>query len=92
MDKGIYRLTLRLSMANVTHKKVIDVLEKISKGKRSGAVCEMILNDVKNKDLENIITTAVERAISNAGYQPIKIEEVSTNILGFLSALQQEGT
>ncbi len=94
MDKGCYRLTIRLSPVNATHRKVIEILQNIPKGKRSAAVCEMILHRRRDNDLEERIYRSVRRALADGGYSAHEPEQPKgqedAGILAFLTALQKE--
>lgn len=94
---------LRLSEDIPIQKETLSIIRSIPKGQRTLAICQMIVQAQKEANLKRLISEAVQTAIqeniSHLTIQatPLEIpntapqgEEITDDILSFLSALQKE--
>jgi ATP-dependent Lon protease len=93
MSDDTRRLHLRFSMQRPEQKKAFEIISAIPTGRRMEYLCGLINRETRLHDLEQHITNAVRKALSD--YQPqIKpskeenaTEEIRGDIMDFLASL-----
>jgi hypothetical protein len=95
-----HRLNLSLDMRIGAHRQAWEILSVIPRGRRTEAVCRMLIEHREQSSLQKIIRKAVREELQAYGGPPAKTttpkqtpkaEAVRDDILGFLVALQKEG-
>ncbi len=95
-----HRLNLALDMRIGDHRQAWEILSAIPRGRRTDAVCRMLIEHREQSSLQKIIQKAVREELRAYGGPPAgtttpehapKAGEVRDDILGFLVALQKEG-
>ena len=95
-----HRVNLALDMRIGAHRQAWEILSVIPRGRRTEAVCRMLIEYREQSSLQKIIRKAVREELQAYGGSPTKttkpeqtpkIEAVRDDILGFLVALQEEG-
>jgi hypothetical protein len=95
-----HRLNLSLDMRIGDHRQAWEILSTIPRGRRTDAVCRMLVEHREQSSLQKIIRKAVREELQAYGGPPAKTTTpeqtpkagaVRDDILGFLRDLQKEG-
>jgi hypothetical protein len=93
MSEDTRRLHLRFSMQRPEQKKAFEIISAIPAGRRMEYLCGLINRETRLHDLEQHITSAVRKALSDyqIAIQPAKeenaTEEIRGDIMDFLASL-----
>ena len=60
----VHIFQLRLSEQNPLHRQTLQIIQHIPKGKRTAAVCGMIIQAQEASDLKTLISETIEKALS----------------------------
>ena len=95
-----HRLNLSLDMRIGDHRQAWEILSAIPRGRRTDAVCRMLIEQRDQSSFLNIVRKAVREELQAYGGLPAKTTTpeqtpkagaVRDDILGFLRDLQKEG-
>ena len=85
--------SFRLNLDNTDHKKAWEILQSVPDGQKSSYLVQVILKDQENNQLEKSIRQAIREelagiSISGSGESVSKKEEIPSQMLDFLSGLE----
>ena len=85
--------SFRLNLDNTDHKKAWEILQSVPDGQKSSYLVQVILKDQENNQLEESIRQAIREelagvSISGSGESVSKKEEIPSQMLDFLSGLE----
>lgn len=85
--------SFRLNFGNPDHKKAWEILQSVPDGQKSSYLVQVILKDQENNQLEKSIRQAIREelagvSISGSGESVSKKEEIPSQMLDFLSGLE----
>ena len=85
--------SFRLNLDNPDHKKAWEILQSVPDGQKSSYLVQVILKDQENNQLEKSIGQAIREelagvSISGSGERVSKKEEIPSQMLDFLSGLE----
>jgi hypothetical protein len=95
-----HRLNLSLDMRIGDHRQAWEILSAIPRGRRTDAVCRILVEHREQSSFQKIIRKAVREELQAYGGLPAKTTtpeqipragDVRDDILGFLRDLQKEG-
>ena len=85
--------SFRLNLENPDHKRAWEILQSVPDGQKSSYLVQVILKDQENNQLEKSIRQAIREelagvSISGSGESVSKKEEIPSQMLDFLSGLE----
>ena len=81
--------SFRLNLDNPDHKKAWEILQSVPDGQKSSYLVQVILKDQENNQLEKSIRQELAGvSISGSGESVSKKEEIPSQMLDFLSGLE----